>query len=315
MSTATKPRVHVHPARFEPYFGPIRDALPDHDVIFVDDLQATLPEIEVLVIGGRPDVDWSTAKRLRLIQVGGAGVDSLLPADGLDPSVIITNASGSHEPEMPEFVIAMLFALAYRVPDYVEQQRNRIWKPRMPRALTGSTMCVVGLGTIGQSIAQRGRALGMNVTGVRRSGRPVDGVTTVVTMDDRLDAIRGADALVVVAPLTIETRGLIGPEELAALAPRSLMVDVSRGGVSNIDAVVAALDSGHLAGAAIDVFEPEPLPEGSLLWATPNLLLTPHAAGNSKTYVSRWAETLASNLVALDAGEPLVNVIDRSLGY
>ena len=307
--------VHVYPASAKDYLAPVVAALPGRQVVFIDELEPALPEMEVLVHVTKSSTDWTPATKLRLIQVGGAGVDNLLPAAGLAESVVVTNASGSHEPEMAEFAIANMFALAYRLPDYVDQQRAKVWKQRMPRALEGSTMCVVGLGTIGQSIARRAKALGMQVTGVRRSGAPVDDVDTVVTMDERLEAIRGANVLVVVAPLTDETRGLIGADELAALAPRATIVDVSRGGVSDIDAVVEALGSGQLSGAAIDVFEPEPLPDTSPLWDVPNLLLTPHAAGNSRSYVSRWAQTLASNIEALEAGQPLANVVDRSLGY
>jgi D-2-hydroxyacid dehydrogenase (NADP+) len=216
---------------------------------------------------------------------------------------------------MAEFAIAMLLALAYRVPDYVTQQRAHLWKPRLPRALAGSTACVLGLGTIGQSIGRRAAALGMRVTGVRRSGAPVEGVDLVASTAQRLDAIAGADALIVVTPLTAETRGIVGPRELDALRHPALLVDVSRGGVTDIGAVVRALDDGKLAGAAIDVFEREPLPDDSPLWDQSGLLLTPHTAGNSRTYVSRWAANLAANLAALDRGGPLTNVVDRSLGY
>lgn len=307
--------VHVYPSAAKEFLKPIVAALEGREVVFLDELEPALPEIEALVHLGKEPIDWAPADRLQLIQVGGAGVDGLLPATNLADSVIVTNASGSHEPEMAEFVIAAMFALAYRIPDYVEQQRTKVWKQRMPRALADSTLCVVGLGTIGQAVARRAEAIGMSVTGVRRSGEPVEGVDRVTTMDNRLEAIAGANVLVVVAPLTDETLGLIGEAELAALAPRATIVDVSRGGVSDIDAVVAALGSGHLSGAAMDVFEPEPLPASSPLWDVPNLLITPHAAGNSRTYVSRWAKTLADNLTALETGAPLQNVVDRSLGY
>ncbi len=307
--------VHVYPGTNTKYLSPIVDALPGRDVVFLDELEPALPDIEALVHLSRQRIDWTPASKLKLIQVGGAGVDGLLPARGLADSVVITNASGSHEPEMAEFAIANMFALAYRLPEYVEQQRIKSWQPRLPRAIEGSTMCVVGLGTIGQAIARRALALGMNVTGVRRSGAPVDGVSKVATMDNRLDAIGHANVLVVVAPLTDETRGLIGATELAALAPRATIIDISRGGVSDIDAVVDALGSGQLSGAAIDVFEPEPLPDTSPLWDVPNLLLTPHTAGNSRAYVSRWAQTLAANLDALERGSAVTNVVDRDLGY
>lgn len=317
MTTPTT--VHVYPALRAAHFQPLVDALSenDHKVLLIEDLAEHLPDIEYLVAAGRTaGLDWSSARKLRLIQVGGAGVDKLLPAKGLAEDVIITNSSGSHEPEMPEFVIAAMMAMTYRLPTYLDQQRARQWKRGVPvGTVAGSTMCVVGLGTIGQSIATRARALGMRVTGVRRSGAPVAGVDQVATMENRLEAIAGANVLVVVTPLTAETDGLISREEIAALNPQALLIDVSRGGVTDIDAVVDALGSGQLAGAAMDVFRPEPVPPTSPLWEVENLLITPHIAGTSPYYVHRWAQFFLQNLAALEAGTPLINVVDRSRGY
>lgn len=176
-------------------------------------------------------------------------------------------------------------------------------------------MCIVGLGTIGQNVARRAAALGMDVVGVRHSGREVEGVGVVVPPGDRLDVIRGSNALVVLTPLTEETRGLIGGPELDALAAGAVVVDVSRGNVTDLDALVDRLDSGHIGAAAVDVFPTEPLPGDDPLWDVPNLLVTPHSAGSSADYRQRIASRFADNLLALERGEVPPGLVDRALGY
>lgn len=313
------PVIHCYPPGVKRFFGPALDAelgertyvTPADD----DELLEMLPEIEIL-FGFRMDVpDWSVAKKLKMIQSTGAGVDWLLPANGLSPDVAVCNAKGAHEPHMPEFALAMLLGLAYRIPTLVDQQRAAKWKITQPLPLSGRTLCVVGLGTIGQSVARRAAALGMRVVGVRRSGAPIEGVETVVTPADRLQVLEGADAVVVITPLTDETRGLIGEAEFAALNPGALFVDLSRGGVTDTDALVAALESGQLRGAAVDVFEEEPLPSESPLWSVPNLLVTPHVAGNSLDYQRLIAVQFKANLEALERGETPPLLVDRDLGY
>ncbi len=280
-----------------------------------DELAAALPDIQVLFGFTVPRHDWAVATKLRFIQWMGAGVDKLLPATGLDERVYISNASGTHEPQLPEWVIGALYSMNHRFPQLAAQQREHRWRIAPSTPLSEKTLCVVGLGTIGQSIAARAANIGMRVVGVRRSGEPVDGVDQVVTPDRRLEVLDGADAVVVITPLTAETKGLVGEAELAALAPRALFVDVSRGGVTDIDALIAALESKNLAAATLDVFETEPLPEDSPLWDVPNLIVTPHTAAWSPSYADRLFEMLHTNLTLLEAGDEPTNLVDRSRGY
>ncbi len=312
--------LHVYDGQLARWLsGPAGELLDGRDVIVLDDAESfaeALPEVEALFGYAMPADHWHRATSLRMIQIPGAGVDSLLPAPDLPEAVQVCNASGSHEPEMPEFVMAMLHALLYRVPQLVDQQRAKTWRIVRPdRALTGSTLCVVGLGAIGQSVARRAAALGMRVVGVRHSGRPIDGVDHVVTPDRRLDVLDGADAVVVITPLTEATRGLIGEAELAVLADGAVVVDVSRGGVTDMHALVAALGSGKVGGAAVDVFETEPLPDDSPLWEVPGLFVTPHTAGWSSDYVTRIVKITVENLEAIEAGRTPPTLIDRTLGY
>jgi phosphoglycerate dehydrogenase-like enzyme len=312
------PPVHLHlPGWSSVMGGIILDKRPSLDLRVVDDrdeLLELLPEIEVL-LAFRPPGQWERATALRLLQVPGAGVDSVLPAPDLPEQVVVCNATGTHHPHMPEFAISMLLALAKRIPTFVDQQRDRSWRNRMPIVLHGTTMAVVGLGTIGEGVATLARALGMRVVGVRRSGGSVDGVDEVVTPDRLAEVLPRCQSVVVVTPLTPQTRGLIGSAALAHLPEGALLVDVSRGGVVDVDATVAALRSGRLAGAALDVFETEPLPDDSPLWDEPGLLITPHNAGLSPDYFPRIADLFLANLDALVAGSPPPTAVDRARGY
>lgn len=313
-------RIHVHLAALTDYAThPDEPRLADREFVILPDDEAfvaALPDIEVLMGFRLPPGHWAEAGRLRLIQIPGAGVDSVIGEPDLPPEVVICNASGTHEPEMSEFVIAMLHATTYRVSTIVDQQRDQRWRPVIPgRPLTGGRLCVLGLGTIGQAVARRAAGLGMEVVGVRHSGRPVDGVAEVVPPERRLEVLDSATAVVVLTPLTPETRGLVAEEELAVLAPGAVVVDVSRGGVVDLDALTAALGAGQVSAAAVDVFPTEPLPKDSPLWTVPNLLITPHTAGSSADYKRRIAASFADNLLAFEEGISPPGSVDRTLGY
>ncbi len=313
-------RIHVHlPVLADFANDPIEQLLGDREFVVLEDddaFMAALPEMEVVMGFRMPRGHWAAATRLKFVQVPGAGVDSIVDQPDLPPGAVICNASGAHDPEMSEFIMAMIHATTYRVPQLVDQQRAHRWRTVTPtHALAGGRLCILGLGTIGQSVAERAAGIGMEVVGVRNSGRPVAGVAHVATPTDRLDVISGATALVVLTPLTDDTRGMVGSAELEALAPGAVVIDVSRGGVMDTTALLSVLDSGHVAGAAIDVFDAEPLPKDSPLWDVPNLLVTPHTAGSSDDYARRISRVFATNLLAFERGEVPPGLVDRSLGY
>lgn len=290
----------------------------DLDVVVIDDgdeLVERLGEVEALLAWRPPTGHWQRAEKLRLLQVPAAGVDSVLPAPDLADSVVLCNATGAHNPHMPEFAIGVLLALAKGVPTFVAQQQEKVWRARNPIVLHGTTLGVIGLGTIGEGVAAAARGLGMRVVGVRRSGGEVEGIDRVVTPDRMDEVLPHCQSVVVVAPLTPETRGLVGTEALDLLPDGALLVDVSRGGVVDPEAVVAALRSGKLAAAALDVFETEPLPADSPLWDEPNLLITPHSAGLSPSYFGHLADIFVANIAALDGGGPCPTAVDRTRGY
>lgn len=315
----TNGRVYVHVPGFGDAMADLlRERRPEIDLVVLqdgDELVDRLPEIEVLMAYRPPAGQWSRAGNLRLLQVPGAGVDSILPAPDLPARVVVCNAAGAHTPHMPEFAIGMLFALAKNVPRFVAQQGEHTWRPRNPIVLHGSTMAIIGLGTIGEAIAALARALGMHVVGVRRSGGHVEGIDEIVTPDRMGEILPRCQSVVVIAPLTPETRGLVDADALQQLPDGALLVDVSRGGVVDPDAVVAALRSGKLAGAALDVFETEPLPDDSPLWDEPRLLITPHTAGLSPDYFGRIADIFLANIDAQAAGQAPPTAVDRDRGY
>jgi phosphoglycerate dehydrogenase-like enzyme len=293
-------------------------ALPGRPYTVLTDLAAfarEIDEIEVLLAFRPPPGHWERARRLRLIQLPGAGVDSLLPAPDLPQRVRIANARGIHEPEMAEFTLALILALAKRVPRALEQQRRREWKLYGGLRLDGATVGILGLGTIGASLARRCEALGMRVIGTRRQPGPVAHVDVVLGAEQTHEVLAESDVVVVVLPLTPQTRGLLGAAALARMKPGALLVNVARGGIVDEVALADALASGRLGGAAFDVFEQEPLPESSPLWGAPNLLVTPHVAGLTRDYMERVGAIFFENVRRIERGEPLINEIDRTRGY
>jgi phosphoglycerate dehydrogenase-like enzyme len=315
-------RVHVYHG-FSPELAhalarPLREALPDREVVVwarESELRAGLPEVEALLAFRPPKGIWAGARRLRFIQMMGAGVDALLPAPDLPPHVRIANARGIHGPHMSEFALALLLALAKRIPHALEQQRAHVWKPYGMAQLEGRTLGILGLGAIGEALATKARALGLRVIGTRRGGEPVACADLVLGPDGTERLLRESDFVVVLLPLTPETRGAIAARELGWLRPTALLVDLARGGIVDEAALAEALRARKLAGAALDVFAEEPLPASSPLWDAPNLILTPHVAGLSSDYMERLAEIVVENLARVEADRPLRNPVDRARGY
>jgi len=310
--------IHAFHAFGEALREAAHEAFPDreyHVWTREEEFLAGLPECEVLLAFRPPRGHWRNARRLRLVQMTGAGVDSLLPAPDLPAGVRLANAAGIHEPEMPEFTLALILALAKRIPRALEQQRRREWKPYGTRCLEGATVGILGLGTIGHSLARRCHALGMRVIGTRRHPAALEDVRAVFGPDETPRVLAESDVVVVVLPLTPETRGLLDAAALSRMKRGALLVNVARGGIVDEAALAAALESGAIGGAAFDVFEMEPLPESSALWGAPNLLVTPHLAGISRDYMQRLGKIFFENIRRVERGEPLHNEVDRSRGY
>jgi len=239
----------------------------------------------------------ATAENLRLFACNSAGVDHL-PLDALaERGVAVTNASGVHGPNIAEHVLGWVLTFARRLDEGRRRQRRREWRRLQSfTELADSTVTVVGLGSIGEAIVARLEGFDVNTVGARYSpekGGPTD---EVVGYDDLPEVLPGTDVLVLACPLTETTEGLIGEAELDALPTDAIIVNVARGGVIDTPALVDALRSNALHGAALDVTDPEPLPSDHDLWGFENVFLTPHVAGHTPKYWERRADILVENV-------------------
>ena len=281
---------------------------------------ALLREADILF-----DFDWlapeelpQNAPRLRWVQATSAGIGERLRRTGLiDAPIAFTTAAGVHGSALAEFVILGLLYFSRDVPRLQRMRAARHWQRYTNRELAGRRALVVGLGGVGQAIARHLAALGLEVWGMRRGtdGPRPDGVARLLPLTALAQALGGIDALILACPLTPETRHLIGAAEFAALPPGALLVNVARGAVIDEPALLAALRSGRLGGAALDVFEEEPLPAESPLWSLPNVLISPHSASTVMAENRRIVDLFLANLERWLDGRPLLNRFERARGY
>lgn len=276
------------------------------------------------------------APKLRWVQSYLSGIEKIRDNPLFDkPDLVLTTLSGANSSQVAEHVLTMLLALGHQLPHFLGLQNSKTWmeekgRKYIPAELRGSTVGIVGYGSIGRQVARLVSDFGATVLGTKRDlMHPEDGEYSAEDMGDpkgtlfaRLyppQALRSmltiCDFVVVCVPLTSETRGMLAKEHLAAMKPTAFLVDVSRGGVVDHAALIDALSEGQLAGAALDVFPEEPLPQESPLWQMPNVILTPHVAGFSRHYNQRANQMFMENLKRYLAGEELLNRVDFQRGY
>ena len=282
--------------------------------------QALLARADILF-----DFDWqapaelpSRAPRLAWVQGTSAGIGELVRRNGLlHAPFLMTTAAGVHGAALAEFVLLGLLHFTLDVPRLRRLQAARRWQRHTSSALAGRRVLVVGLGSVGRAIAQKLAALDLEVWGIRRgeAGASPAGVARVLPPAALPGALGMVDALVLACPLTEATRRLIGAAELAALRPGAILVNVARGQVVDEPALIEALRSGRLAGAALDVFAEEPLPPDSPLWALENVLISPHSASTLADENRRIVDLFLANLERFLAGRPLLNRFDPARGY
>ena len=263
------------------------------------------------------------ARRLRWIHVSSAGVGSLLFPALAGSDVVLTNGRGLHAVSMAEHALGLMLAFARKLHLARDLQRERRWaqvelwtEPPPFGQLSGGTLGLVGLGAVGSALAERAAALGLRVIAVRPhpapDPRPAHEQWGLVRLPELLERV---DWVVLAAPHTGATRGLIGAAELARMRPGAVLVNLGRGALVDEPALVAALRAGRIGGAALDVVRGEPLSPDSPLWDLPNVILTPHIGGLGPGYWERAVEQFAANLERFLSGRPLLNVVDRQAGY
>jgi phosphoglycerate dehydrogenase-like enzyme len=297
-----------------------------NDTSSLPDTLRAHPETDVLCTFRPPSDTLTLAPNLRWLAMPSAGADGAVRAGLLaaDRPLLITTANGVHTVPITEFVFGALLILIRHWPDILTLQRERTWPDhsRWRRLgsgeLDGSTLGVVGLGAIGRQIARIGRAFGMRVVATRRTVIPgaTDPDADVLYPTANLRALLAeADFVILAVPHTPETHHLLGPNELRAMKPSAFLVNIARGTIVDEPALIAALQNGTIAGAALDVFEKEPLPPDSPLWTLPNVLISPHVSGLTTRYSHRFTDLFLDNLTRYRAGQPLRNLVDPVRGY
>jgi phosphoglycerate dehydrogenase-like enzyme len=308
---------------------------------FAERLRAEFPELEVVHLRSYGDLGqhirdtdilmtWSirpeqvlVARKLKWIYSPAAAVHALLIPEIVNSEIVVTNGSDVHGGVVAEHAIALVLAMAKRLPSAVRHQRDKRWaqeaiwneQPR-PREVKGATLLVIGLGTIGRGVAEMASALGMHVVAVRENPQKGAGAAHEVLGFEQLnDALPTADFVVLAAPLTEKTRAFIGAEQFARMKREAYFINVSRGALVDEPAMVNALQSGTIGGAALDVFAEEPLPPESSLWELPNVLITPHSAAFTDQQWERHYDLFCENYRRFKAGEPLLSVVDKRRGY
>lgn len=244
---------------------------------------------------------------------GGAGTDHFGVWDPTE--VTVTNAAGVAADMMAEFVMGAFLHFTLNVPGLQADKADKVWRARLVRPIKGQTLLVIGLGQTGRAVAKRAHAFGMKVIGTRARPQEMENVEEVHAASDLFDLLPRADFIAVSTPLTETTRGLLGRDAFALMKPGVILADVSRGGIIDGDAALCALTDGRVAGAALDVFETEPLPEDSRFWTAPNTLISPHASSVFDGWEDASFDLFLKNLDHWIAGEPLFNVVDPMRGY
>lgn len=267
------------------------------------------------------DIYARASDKLRWVHATGAGVETILAIPELVASdIVVTNTRGAHAPFVAEHAFALLLALDRRIAEFTHDKDTHHYHSYgrgLPMtSLYGQRMLIIGMGNIGRAIANRALAFEMEVVGldVFAPEESSDGLT-VLTMDHLDNELPKADVVVVAVPLTPDTTGLINADRIAALKPSATVIGISRGSIIDEEALAARLRDGTLAGAGLDVFAQEPLPEDHFLWDTPRLVMTPHCAPASPLTRDREFEITHDNIRRFVAGEPLVNVCDKVAGF
>ncbi len=308
------PERYAEAAARHPQIAARVDPVIDWDL---DNFETSMRTAEVFVGWDLPTEDLARrAPRLRWIHIIGAGVEHLLPLDWLPPGVRLINNRGVHAPKAGEFGLMAILMLNNAIPALATRQRARRYDPIYSTPARGKTLVVVGLGRMGGAVARQAKRLGLHVIGVRRHGRPSRAADETVGPEGLDDALARADFVLVTLPLTPETRGLFDRRRLDRMKPTAGLINMGRAAVVDYAALADKLREGSLAGALLDVHEPEPLPASSPLWTTPNLIVTPHVSSDDvESYIPLTLDLLFDNLGRDLAGRPLRNRVRPRLGY
>ncbi|WP_027574540.1 D-2-hydroxyacid dehydrogenase [Bradyrhizobium sp. WSM1743] len=307
-------------AAAESYARLITERFPQVRAIVAPDpgrLEQHIGEADALLAFRFPVELFDQAKKLRWFQCTGAGVDSILPVRDKASHITVTNARGIHGDVIADYVMAGVTMLHWDFRRLLREQAERKWNPRYVSPLADKTLGVVGLGSIGATIARRAKSAGMTVVGSKRDiSAPVEGVDKLFASNALQDLLPLCDFVVLAVPGTGETVRLIGAAEIGCMRRDAFLINIARGNVIAEAELIKALKTGTIAGAMLDVFEREPLPQDSPLWDMPNVIATPHVAGSPANYTERvFSSILAENIERFLKGQALKNVVNLQRGY
>ena len=318
------PRIILHNRDTAPLAGWLQADFPQADFHECDSYDA----LPTLIESYRPEVVYSVRfagtpgfprdalfgpRGPSWVANGGAGTDHYAQWD--QAKTTVTNAAGVAAGMMAEYIFGGFLHFTLDIPGLQQDKEARVWNARHVRPLAGKTLLIVGLGHTGQAVAKRAKAFGMTVLGTRARPQRMEHVDEVHAASDLPDLLPRADFIAVSTPLIPATRGLIGAQEIARMKPGVILADVSRGGVVDQTALHDALTTGHVAAAALDVFETEPLPQSSSIWALDNVIISPHCSSVYAEWEEASFRLFLDNLARWMRGDGLVNIVDPARGY
>jgi phosphoglycerate dehydrogenase-like enzyme len=305
--------------------APIREHADFRISTDIDYLKKNVPEADILLVVGMKNKNslselWPLAKKVRWVHSLSAGVEQVLFPELVDSDVPLTNAKGVFKRSLAEFAVLGILYFSKRVPLLIEQQHAHNWHQFAVDWLPGRTLAVVGYGEIGRECAVLAKSLGLRITATRRRPDLLD-ADPVLDKPFRLDQLHEmlseADYVVAAAPLTPETRHMLSEREFKTMKSSAIVINVGRGPVVDEQALIRALQNGEIAGAALDVFEEEPLPKNSPLWDMPNVLISPHCTDRTRDpdWLDLAMQRFVENFHRFVAGQPLQYLVDKKAGY
>jgi D-2-hydroxyacid dehydrogenase (NADP+) len=277
------------------------------------DIGELIEKVNVLVTFRISDGLIRRAKNLQWIQSIASGVDAIVNLPSLRKDVLLTSTRGIHRPQMSEMAILLMLSLSRNFPEIIRNQDKGIWERWPAKLLYQKKVGILGIGAIGEEIARKCKAFGMTVFGIDIVQRKVDAVDYSYGPEDLPEVVQEVDYLIIVLPSTPQTHKMVGENVLSSMKPAAFLINIGRGNVIDESALIHALESGKIAGAALDVFSQEPLPKEHPFWKTKNLILTPHIGGTSTIYVDQVLSIFEENLRRFLRGErrTLINLVER----
>jgi phosphoglycerate dehydrogenase-like enzyme len=307
-----------------PYLAHLSRMPQNLRMVVTDDLEqlkTIVPQADAILYASTSPVLVQTlplAERVRWIHVLWTGVDGVLTPEMLKHPAILTNGRGVFSGPLADWVVAVMLFFAFEFGRVIRQQEQRVWEPFISNTLEGRTLGIVGYGSIGSAVAARAHPFGMKIAALRRRPELFQGDLLVdqgYGPNQLKELITASDYLLVVTPLTAATRGMIGEREIALMKTDGVLINIGRGPVIDEGALVRALETHRIRGAALDVFQTEPLPPDHPLWRMPNVLLSPHTADRVDGFLVPPFECFFENLDRFMRGQGLLHVVDKHAGY